>query len=97
MPACQLLLFALLNLTSDRYVADEADDQHCQDQGNLCVAQPETTQKWFSHPVGKRRAEWPGYDVGKPEGKYLVQTKQPVSQRWEREQDCKEYQRGKVT
>ena len=69
------MLFTLYILAGDCQVADEADDQYRQDQGHLSVIQPETTQIGFPQPVGKRGAERPGHDVGKPEGNYFVQTK----------------------
>src|SRR6185312_8832990 len=52
--------------------------------------QPETTQIRFPQPVGHRSAERPSHNVGKPEGHDLVQTKQPISQSRESEQDRKE-------
>jgi hypothetical protein len=63
----KLPLFALYIFAGDCQIADKADDQGRQDQGDLCVTQSETIQIRFPKPVSKRSAHWPSHDVGKPD------------------------------
>ena len=85
-------LFALDILSRDCQVGNKGDDQDCKNGADQSIAQAQTTQAvLLPCPVGKRRAQRSGHDIGKPEGNNLVQTKQEEGQGRYSNQHGKQY------
>src|SRR5260370_1976756 len=62
----KLALFTLHILAGDCQIADKADDQDRQDQGDLCITQPKTTQNRLPKPASKPNPPSPTHDLDNP-------------------------------
>jgi hypothetical protein len=70
-------------------VPDESDDQQPQDDADGTFAEIQSAlSRGHCEPVRERRSQWPGDDVGEPEGNNLIEMNDAVGDCRDRDYDC---------